>query len=53
VGKGREKAASRLLSGETGDGMERVLGWTYVFCINRSGRMTPEEKMAPDDLAVP
>lgn len=29
-------------------------GWvTYVFCISRSGRMTPEEKMAPADLAVP
>lgn len=27
--------------------------WTYVFCINLSGRMTPEEKMAPADLAVP
>jgi len=24
-----------------------------VFCIRRSGRMTPEEKMAPADLAVP
>ena len=26
---------------------------TYVFCIKRSGRMMPEEKMAPADLAVP
>lgn len=26
---------------------------THVFCIRRSGRMMPEEKMAPADLAVP
>lgn len=26
---------------------------TYVFCIKRSGRSTPHEKMAMDDLAVP
>jgi hypothetical protein len=25
----------------------------YVFCISRSGRMTPDEKMAPLDFAVP
>ena len=24
-----------------------------MFCIMRSGRMMPEEKMAPADLAVP
>ncbi|QBZ61507.1 hypothetical protein PoMZ_08456 [Pyricularia oryzae] len=24
-----------------------------VFCIMRSGRITPHEKMAPADLAVP
>ena len=34
--------------GETGERTE-----TYVFCINLSGLMTPEEKMAPADLAVP
>jgi hypothetical protein len=31
---------------EKGDGL-------YVFCISLSGRITPEEKMAPADLAVP
>lgn len=27
--------------------------YTYVFCMSRSGRMIPDEKMAPADLAVP
>jgi hypothetical protein len=26
---------------------------TYVFCISLSGRITPEEKIAPEDFAVP
>ncbi len=25
----------------------------YVFCIKRSGRMIPDEKIAPADFAVP
>ena len=40
-------AASWLLGArEKGNGL-------YVFCISLSGRITPEEKMAPADLAVP
>lgn len=29
------------------------LAGTHVFCMRRSGRRMPEEKMAPADLAVP
>lgn len=28
-------------------------GDTHVFCIILSGRITPVENMAPEDLAVP
>lgn len=29
------------------------MAYTDVFCIKRSGRSIPDEKMAPADFAVP
>lgn len=33
--------------------VDRGRAYAYVFCMSRSGRMIPDEKMAPADLAVP